>query len=169
MWLNLLSVTHFEWRDGWVLHTLYQNNSFIVRPPLQSWPKLCGTLLQNALPRPSIVFHMETNVLSGPNSTFPSSPMQCCSKGKASWHPSQHCKAERGKGANIVGIREKRHSVPHILARIVAWEIVHNYAWCNNVACSLKFSSPFQGYSKYNTLFIHLKLFYRWVVFFFTK
>ena len=54
-------------------HWLYQNNSFIVRLPLQSWTKLCGTLLQNALPRPSIVFHMETNVLSGPNSTFPSS------------------------------------------------------------------------------------------------
>ena len=30
---------------------------------LQSRPKLCGILLQNEVPLPSIVFHMETNVL----------------------------------------------------------------------------------------------------------
>ena len=31
---------------------------------LQSWPKLCGKLLQNAMPQPLIVFHMETKILS---------------------------------------------------------------------------------------------------------
>ena len=52
-----------------------------------------------------------------PNSTFPPSTMQCCSKGKASQTVVQHCigvsEGEgRGEGANIAGIRHKRQGVP---------------------------------------------------------
>ena len=58
---------------------------------VQSWPKLWklyGTLLQNALPQPSIVFHMETNVLWTKSYLH---PLPWC-KGKGGGGGSEYCR-----------------------------------------------------------------------------
>ena len=46
---------------------------------LQSWPKLCGTSLQNALPRPSISFSHGNKRSLGQILPSPPPPTQCCS------------------------------------------------------------------------------------------
>ena len=76
-------------------------------------------VLQNALPRPSIVFTWKQTFF-GPNSTFLLSPVQCCSKGKAFTNSRSTLHRGEGEEANIAGIRHKRQSVPQILPRIVA-------------------------------------------------
>ena len=115
---------------------------------LYSWPKFCGTLLQKALF--CHVFHMETNVLRAKVYLPPThpSPMQSCSKGKASRTVVQHCIGGwRGRrGANFAGIRHKRQSAPHILARIVL--IVWWMTTSRENGCAVLFDSifPFLGH-----------------------
>ena len=73
-----------------------------------------GHYCKNAMPRPSIVFHNPLRkTLFGPKSTF---PLTLCNAVLAIM---QHC-MEGGEGVNFVGIRNKKQSVLHIFARIVA-------------------------------------------------
>ena len=96
---------------------------------LQSWPKLCGTSLQNALPRPSISFSHGNKRSLGQilPSIPPPSPhaMLFVRKGLPTSRPALHRGGGGGGGGGKGGASEycsnsgKRHFVPHILARIV--------------------------------------------------
>ena len=83
---------------------------------LQSWPKLCGTSLQNALPRPSISFSHGNKRSLG--QILPSHAMLFVRKGLPKSRPTLH---PGGRGSErILQQFGKKHFVPHILARIVA-------------------------------------------------
>ena len=70
---------------------------------LQSWPKLCGTSLQNALPRPSISFsHGNKRSLGQILPSPPPPPMQCCSLEKACRRVVQHCIGGEGGSERIL-------------------------------------------------------------------
>ena len=87
---------------------------------LQSWPKLCGTSLKNALHTRSSVCLCKKCV-SVNNSYLPPSPPFNVVVWKTFWEQSFNiARWGRGEGANIAGIRQKMQLVPHILARIVA-------------------------------------------------
>ena len=88
---------------------------------LQSWPKLCGTSLQNALPRPSISFSHAKQTFFGPNPTFPPSPhaMLFVRKGLPTRRPTLHRGGRGERRSEYCSNSGKRHFVPHILARIV--------------------------------------------------
>ena len=87
---------------------------------LPSWPKLCGTLLQNALPRLSIIFHMETNFLWAKFYLPPSlHAMLFIRNDLPKNRPTLHGGEGRGggggggEGVNVARIQHKRQSVPH--------------------------------------------------------
>ena len=88
----------------WNLHALLR----LISTFRQSWPKLCGTSLQNALPRPSISFSHGNKRSLG--QFLPSSPsphaMLFVRKGLPTSRPTLH-RGGRGERANIAAIREK--------------------------------------------------------------
>ena len=75
---------------------------------LQSWPKLCGTSLQNALPRPSMDHQMETSVLWA-KFYLPPSPhaMLFVRKGLPKSRPTLHREGGGGGGGGEEGGSER--------------------------------------------------------------
>ena len=92
---------------------------------LQSWPKLCGTSLQKALPRPSISFSHGNKrslgqILPTPPPPLPFPPCNVVRKeGLLTSHPTLHRGGGKGGASEYCSNLGKRHFVPHILARIV--------------------------------------------------
>ena len=99
----------WEWDSNSGLSGI-ESSALTTRPSrLQSWPKLCGTSLQNALPRPSISFSHGNKRSLGQILPSPPSPhaMLFVRKGLPTSRPTLH-RGGRGERANIAAIREKR-------------------------------------------------------------
>ena len=86
---------------------------------LQSWPKLCGTSLQNALPRPSISFSHGNKRSLGQILPSPSPPCNVVRKERLADESSNIASGGKGGASEYCRNSGKRHFVPHILARIV--------------------------------------------------
>ena len=92
----------------------------LVHWHLQSWPKLCGTSLQNALPRRSISFSHGNKRSLGQILPSPLPPCNVVRKERLAEESSNIASGGEGGASEYCGKSGKRHSVPHILARIVA-------------------------------------------------
>ena len=86
---------------------------------LQSWPKLCGTSLQNALPRPSISFSHGNQRSLGQILLSPPPPCNVVRKERLADESSNIASGGKGGASENCSNSGKRHFVPHILARIV--------------------------------------------------
>ena len=86
---------------------------------LQSWPKLCGISLQNALPRPSISFSHGNKCSLGQILPSPLPPSNVVRKERLAEESSNIASGGKGGASEYCSNSGKRHSVPHILARIV--------------------------------------------------
>ena len=97
---NLTSIRWLIWK----LHALL----CLLSTFRQSWPKLCGTSLQNALPRPSISFSHGNQRSLGQILLPPPSPhaMLFVRKGLPTSRPTLH-RGGRGERAKTAAIREK--------------------------------------------------------------
>ena len=91
---------------------------------LQSRPKLCGTSLQNALPWPSISFSHGNKRSLGQILSSPLPPCNVVRKERLAEESSNIASGEKGGASEYCSNSGKRHSVPHILARIV--ELVYS-------------------------------------------
>ena len=100
--------------------------------PLQSWPNLCGTSLPNALPRPSVSFSHGNKRSLGqilppppfslpppPSPFLPLPPCNVVRKERLAEESSNIASGGKGGAGEYCSNSGKRHSVPHILARIV--------------------------------------------------
>ena len=107
--------------------------TYLYVSKLQSWPKLCGTSLKNALHTRSSVC-LCNKCVSVNNSYLPPSPPFNVVVWKTFWEQSFNIARwgrGEGEGANIAGIRQKMQLVPHILARIVGIDFIgYNYENC---------------------------------------
>ena len=119
---NLTSIRWIIWK----LHALLR----LISTFRQSWPKLCLTSLQNALPRPSISFSHGNKRSLGQILPFSPSPHARLFVRKGLPTSRPHCIGGKGGASEYCSNSAKRHFVPHILARIVA-----TY-WMRNFACT---------------------------------